>query len=35
MKKLMNDVDNILSESLLGFGAAHQDLVSISLDTNL
>ncbi len=32
MKKLMNTVDNVLTESLRGFGAAHSDIVSVSLD---
>lgn len=32
MKKLINAVDDVLSESLTGFGEAHSDLVSISLD---
>ena len=32
MKKLMNNVDDILTESLRGFGAAHRDIVSVSLD---
>jgi dihydroxyacetone kinase-like protein len=32
MKKLMNDVDNLLSESLRGFGAAHGDIVSVNLE---
>ncbi|SMF55240.1 dihydroxyacetone kinase DhaK subunit [Tistlia consotensis] len=32
MKKLINGIDGILSESLRGFGAAHADLVAVSLD---
>ncbi|HKJ62184.1 MAG TPA: dihydroxyacetone kinase subunit DhaK [Hyphomicrobiales bacterium] len=32
MKKLMNAVENVLTESLRGFGAAHADIVSVSLD---
>jgi dihydroxyacetone kinase-like protein len=32
MKKFINDVDQLLVESLSGFAAAHQDLVSLSLD---
>ena len=32
MKKLMNAVDNVLTESLRGFGAAHADIVSVNLD---
>jgi len=32
MKKLMNAVENILTESLRGFGRAHDDIVSVSLD---
>jgi len=32
MKKLMNDVGDVLKESLRGFGAAHSDLVSVSLE---
>jgi len=31
MKKLINDVDDVLSESLSGFAAAHRDLVSLNL----
>ena len=30
MKKLINDVETVLSESLEGFGAAHADIVKIS-----
>jgi dihydroxyacetone kinase-like protein len=30
MKKLINDVDNVLSESLDGFAAAHADIVSLA-----
>jgi len=32
MKKLMNAVDDVLTESLRGFGRAHGDIVSVSLD---
>ena len=32
MKKLINKVDDVLTESLLGFGAAHGDLVSVTLE---
>jgi len=32
MKKLMNAVDDVLTESLRGFGRAHDDIVSVSLD---
>ncbi len=32
MKKLINQVDDILTESLRGFGAAHADILSVSLD---
>ena len=35
MKKLINDVDNVLSESLLGFGAAHADILKVGLDPKL
>ena len=34
MKKFINNVDNILSESLTGFATAHADLVSLNLDPN-
>lgn len=34
MKKFINNVDNILVESLSGFATAHQDLVSLNLDPN-
>jgi phosphoenolpyruvate---glycerone phosphotransferase subunit DhaK len=34
MKKFINDVDNLLAESLSGFAAAHHDLVSLHLDPN-
>jgi phosphoenolpyruvate---glycerone phosphotransferase subunit DhaK len=34
MKKFINEVDNILAESLTGFGAAHADLVKVHLDPN-
>lgn len=32
MKKFINDVDDILTESLSGFASAHADLVSLNLD---
>ncbi len=32
MKKLINAVDDVLTESLLGFGAAHKDIVSVSTE---
>jgi dihydroxyacetone kinase-like protein len=32
MKKFINDVDDLLVESLSGFAAAHKDLVSLHLD---
>ncbi len=32
MKIFVNDVDNLLTESLSGFAAAHHDLVSLQLD---
>lgn len=35
MKKLINAVDDVLSESLRGFGAAHADLVDVSLEPKL
>lgn len=35
MKKLMNAVDAVLTESLRGFGAAHAEIVSVSLDPKL
>lgn len=34
MKKFINKVDNILTESLSGFALAHYDLVSLHLDPN-
>ncbi|MGV3583302.1 MAG: dihydroxyacetone kinase subunit DhaK [Methylophilus sp.] len=34
MKKFVNYVDNMLTESLSGFAAAHHDLVSLHLDPN-
>jgi len=34
MKKFINEVDNILAESLTGFGAAHAELVKVHLDPN-
>ena len=35
MKKLINQVENILREALDGFGMAHADLVRISHDPHL
>jgi len=35
MKKLMNGVDTILTDSLSGFGQAHADLVTISYDPKM
>ncbi|WP_191061702.1 dihydroxyacetone kinase subunit DhaK, partial [Geminicoccus harenae] len=32
MKKFINDVDDILSESLRGFALAHGDLVEVAFD---
>ena len=32
MKKLINDIDAILGESLAGFGRAHADLLTVSLE---
>lgn len=32
MKKLMNKVDDVLTESLRGFGAAHADIVSVHFE---
>jgi len=34
MKKFVNDVENLLTESLQGFGAAHADLVDVHLEPN-
>ncbi len=34
MKKFINQIDDLLVESLSGFGAAHRDLVSVHLDPN-
>ena len=34
MKKFINQIDNLLVESLSGFAAAHHDLVSLHLDPN-
>ncbi len=34
MKKFINNVDNILAESLSGFAIAHEDLVSLNLEPN-
>ena len=34
MKKFINDVDDMLVESLSGFAAAHQDLVQLHLEPN-
>lgn len=35
MKKLMNAVDDVLTDSLRGFGAAHADIVEVSLEPKL
>ena len=35
MKKLMNGVDTILTDSLSGFGQAHADLVTVSYDPKM
>ncbi|MEO1016109.1 MAG: dihydroxyacetone kinase subunit DhaK [Pseudomonadota bacterium] len=35
MKKLINATDDVLTESLRGFGAAHADLVEVRLDPKL
>jgi dihydroxyacetone kinase-like protein len=35
MKKLINRVEDVLTESLRGFGVAHADLVSVSLEPKL
>ena len=32
MKKIINGVDDVLTEALAGFGTAHADLVSVNLD---
>jgi dihydroxyacetone kinase-like protein len=32
MKKLINAVDNVLTESLKGFGAVHADILTVNLD---
>lgn len=34
MKKFINQIDDLLAESLSGFGAAHRDLVRVNLDPN-
>lgn len=34
MKKFINRIDDLLVESLSGFGAAHRDLVNVHLDPN-
>lgn len=34
MKKFINNVDNLLTESLQGFASAHADLVRLNLDPN-
>ena len=34
MKKFINQIDDLLVESLSGFAAAHHDLVSLHLDPN-
>ena len=31
MKKFVNNVDNILTESLSGFGKAHPDIIKVNL----
>ena len=31
MKKFVNEVDEILTESLTGFGNAHQDILEVKL----
>ncbi len=35
MKKFMNKVDDVLTESLRGFGAAHADIVSAATSSRL
>ena len=35
MKKLINAPENLLTESLRGFGLAHKDLVEVSLNPNI
>jgi dihydroxyacetone kinase-like protein len=35
MKKLINSVDSILTDSLRGFGTAHADLVNVSFDPKM
>ena len=35
MKKLINDIDDVLVESLRGLGLAHPDIVEVSLDPRL
>ena len=35
MKKLINAVDDILAQSLSGFGAAHSDILKVNLDPKL
>ena len=32
MKKFINNVDEILTESLMGFGRAHQDILEVKLN---
>ena len=34
MKKFINQIDDLLAESLSGFASAHRDLVSLHLDPN-
>jgi phosphoenolpyruvate---glycerone phosphotransferase subunit DhaK len=34
MKKFVNDIDNMLTESLAGFAVAHHDLVTLHVDPN-
>ena len=35
MKKFVNDVEQMLTESLQGLAAAHSDLLSLHLDADL
>ena len=35
MKKFINGVENILSESLTGFGKAHSDIIKINHDSSI
>ena len=34
MKKFINNVDEILTESLTGFGVAHNDILEVKLKPN-